>query len=53
MTLTYRGQKYVQNYTAATNSKRPVIVYRGHKRLSNHHFIQLIRPAPAGLFLCF
>ena len=32
MTLTYRGQKYVQhNAAAATNSKRPILVYRGHK----------------------
>ena len=31
MTLTYRGQKYVQNIAAASNSKRPVLVYRGHK----------------------
>ncbi len=31
MTLTYRGQKYVQNNSAAQNSKRPVLVYRGHK----------------------
>ena len=31
MTLTYRGQTYVQNNAAATNSKRPVLVYRGHK----------------------
>lgn len=31
MTLTYRGQKYIQNNAAATSRKRPVLVYRGHK----------------------
>ena len=31
MTLPYRGQKYVQNNAAATNSKRSALVYRGHK----------------------
>ena len=31
MTLTYRGQKYIENNAAATNSKSPVLVYRGHK----------------------
>ena len=31
MTLTYRGQKYVQNNAAATNSKHPILVYRGRK----------------------
>jgi hypothetical protein len=31
MTLTYRGQKYVQNNAATTNTKRLVLVYRGHK----------------------
>jgi len=29
MTLTYRGQKYVQNTAAATGNQRPVLVYRG------------------------
>ena len=29
MTLTYRGQKYVQNSAAATSTQRPVLVYRG------------------------
>ena len=31
MTLTYRGQTYVQKNAAATNCKRPALVYRGHK----------------------
>ena len=31
MTLTYHGQKYIQNNAAATISKLPVLLYRGHK----------------------
>ncbi|MEC8442035.1 MAG: DUF4278 domain-containing protein [Cyanobacteriota bacterium] len=31
MTLTYRGQKYVQNNAAASSSKRPVLIYRGQR----------------------
>ena len=31
MTLTYRGQKYNQNNATCSNSKRPVLVYRGQK----------------------
>ena len=31
MTLTYRGQKYIQNNAAASSNKRPVLVYRGQK----------------------
>ena len=31
MTLTYRGQKYVQNKAADTTNQRPVLVYRGQK----------------------
>ena len=29
MTLTYRGLKYNQNNAAASNVRRPVLVYRG------------------------
>ena len=29
MTLTYRGQKYVQNNAAAFSVQRPVVIYRG------------------------
>ncbi len=29
MTLTYRGQKYMQNNAASSNAQRPVITYRG------------------------
>jgi len=29
--MTYSGQKYIQNNAAATGSKCPVLVYRGHK----------------------
>ena len=31
MTLTYRGQKYVQTNAAAKHSERPDLVYRGQK----------------------
>lgn len=31
MTLTYRGQKYIENNAATINSKSPVLIYRGHK----------------------
>lgn len=31
MTLTYRGQKYVQNTAAAKSSERSELVYRGQK----------------------
>ena len=31
MTQTYHGQKCIENNAAATNSKIPVLVYRGHK----------------------
>ncbi|WP_186571939.1 DUF4278 domain-containing protein [Synechococcus sp. PROS-U-1] len=31
MTLTYRGQKYIQNNAAASSKQRPVLVYRGQK----------------------
>ena len=31
MTLTYRGQKYVQNNVAVSSVSRPALVYRGQK----------------------
>ncbi|WP_415410149.1 DUF4278 domain-containing protein [Synechococcus sp. A10-1-5-9] len=31
MTLTYRGQKYVPNHTAATRLQPVVLMYRGLK----------------------
>ena len=31
MTLTYRGQKYVQNNAAVTDNKRSGLTYRGNK----------------------
>tara|TARA_B100000459_G_scaffold142400_1_gene102998 strand:+ start:50 stop:154 length:105 start_codon:yes stop_codon:yes gene_type:complete len=31
MTLTYRGQKYVQNNAAVSDTKHSVLVYRGNK----------------------
>lgn len=31
MTLTYRGQKYVQNTAAATRTQHPAVIYRGQK----------------------
>ena len=52
MTLTYRGQKYVQNNAAAQNSKRPVLMYRGQKvAQSAPSLMWLTCPASAGLFI--
>ena len=31
MTLTYRGQTYVQNKAVVISNSRPVLVYRGQK----------------------